>query len=1223
MKRSTLSLSPLILCRAQPSAKAQSFRKAEGKQAEKLVSKILGEDLASLPKGVDVGRFVDAAFQHANQTLIQTFTDPTARPAVSAVVLVPRGESELFIAGTGGYRIIAVSEAEARLLFPLDSPSDSSGRPRARLLGIDAAVKTHLLPASVANYHSLVTVPMELQAAWQSLKGSPQGLDRRLQDLIGSESVASSQLINLSGEAVPATASGRRKMVLAGMTVSVGVFAAMVGSHLLAPKSRPSTQLVLGEEMSLLADNSFTHIEELPVDAVDLAEHTKDIGTIIQTLEKMSEREDLMQQPEGTPGREAMLIELNHQLEHQLSDQKRLIKTYQEEIDTLQVEHASTSNLKEELERIRAESGDDAEKEALLSRAVLLEEMLQARENSVAKLREELDRQAESLQARDETHRQLITQLDSLCGEERARASHLEEIASLTERLTSADTEVANLRSDVDAAQLQLGENEEAMLSHVVQINELANQLSTSRTGLFETEQELAALKGEKVRLDQLEEEYIGFLDEYHSLKERSSNMESRMEEERTVAQQMSDALVLLQEQHATLQTRCDQLALECEAKDEGFATASTNFDLVEKAMTELETRCATLAQELSEAQERGQDRDALQEALVQTEEQRTTLQADLRAAREGHEALLADLDNAGELATENLRVAEALKELQARHVALQEDFDAQSQKAMLADEVAPLQERIAEMSASYATLEQAHADLVGVEDERLTLLEDEEQRRKVFQTAIGELQMKLQVSQTEMEELAVAHNVELQERDAAFARAEQERERIESMLSLLQAERSELEQSHAQLQAHASQLEQEVEQHGSAVVAAECDNRLLRAAYEQKVASLEELSAELKASGLASEERAAESRTHAAELQDALAIESEGHGKLQAQYGEMEENFKELQGKFITTTVRVEEAEQRLAMKKDENKDVMDQLVALTADHTALRDSYDHLTKREGELVKIVDSLREVEQALAVEEEKAIGLEQELSERAVLVASREEALAQHQKIEESLKGRLGEMTTAYEDAEQRLRELNHVLSRSTQEVEAFETRLAQVSSMNEEKDTLIHSAESAAEQLAGRVNDLQEVRQSLELEKAELAHHVDRLRHFEEDFAREHQLRMQKDELLTTLASTVQEQKAALNASELSRAAFAAEVERLRGMNNLPTGETYQASTTPKKPAPSRATVTRVHLVAPGETLDAIAQRYHRNADEIYQANREVIPGQSAVPEGTALIIP
>jgi len=56
---------------------------------------------------------------------------------------------------------------------------------------------------------------------------------------------------------------------------------------------------------------------------------------------------------------------------------------------------------------------------------------------------------------------------------------------------------------------------------------------------------------------------------------------------------------------------------------------------------------------------------------------------------------------------------------------------------------------------------------------------------------------------------------------------------------------------------------------------------------------------------------------------------------------------------------------------------------------------------------------------------------------------------------------------------------------------------------------------------------------------------------------------------------------------------------------------------------APKRGGVTRVHLVAPGETLEKIADRYQKEARDILNANKDLLSGNNQVNEGTALIIP
>ncbi len=123
----------------------------------------------------------------------------------------------------------------------------------------------------------------------------------------------------------------------------------------------------------------------------------------------------------------------------------------------------------------------------------------------------------------------------------------------------------------------------------------------------------------------------------------------------------------------------------------------------------------------------------------------------------------------------------------------------------------------------------------------------------------------------------------------------------------------------------------------------------------------------------------------------------------------------------------------------------------------------------------------------------------------------------------------------------------------------------------------------------------------------------------YRDEYEKEKQKRQHSEEMVQKLIAVLQEQKATLLKIEESRQALVAEL-----------GDTKQnfqqlAKTVAGK-KPEAANGNQTHTVAQGDTLSSIAARYYGSSkrwNDIYEANRDVIPNQNNLKPGTILAIP
>jgi len=185
---------------------------------------------------------------------------------------------------------------------------------------------------------------------------------------------------------------------------------------------------------------------------------------------------------------------------------------------------------------------------------------------------------------------------------------------------------------------------------------------------------------------------------------------------------------------------------------------------------------------------------------------------------------------------------------------------------------------------------------------------------------------------------------------------------------------------------------------------------------------------------------------------------------------------------------------------------------------------------------------------------------------------------------------------------------------------------------------------EKAIETLGNDKTKLASEQQNLKKELAEL----------QEKYNREYQIRIAQEALFGQLSETLQSQKESLKALEEARVKLTEElasanqdyVQHLKEVANVsksssmpiasisPATVTSQISAPAAKPTPTSELGTkmanqglqRAHIVGKGDTLSGISMQYYGTSkrwNEIYEANKEIIPNKNSIKAGTKLVIP
>ena len=190
---------------------------------------------------------------------------------------------------------------------------------------------------------------------------------------------------------------------------------------------------------------------------------------------------------------------------------------------------------------------------------------------------------------------------------------------------------------------------------------------------------------------------------------------------------------------------------------------------------------------------------------------------------------------------------------------------------------------------------------------------------------------------------------------------------------------------------------------------------------------------------------------------------------------------------------------------------------------------------------------------------------------------------------------------------------------------------LAQLTSEKAENERLLAAAQQRADETMARLQEVQEARlalgeqllqltqthESLLQEKEYLVAKVGQLEQYQEHYAKQREVSQEREDRLQKLAANMENWKRAVSSLESARAELTEE------LGDIQTARTQKRAS---RGSTELSSVTRIHLVSPGETLEAISERYYGSAgniDEILKANREAVREGGEVRVGTALIIP
>ncbi len=355
-----------------------------------------------------------------------------------------------------------------------------------------------------------------------------------------------------------------------------------------------------------------------------------------------------------------------------------------------------------------------------------------------------------------------------------------------------------------------------------------------------------------------------------------------------------------------------------------------------------------------------------------------------------------------------------------------------------------------------------------------------------------------------------------------------------------------------------------------------------------------------------------------AAEVTQEQFIALASRSELQeSQLGEYKQAIEELQGKVACgqqfeekcselTSLVTQLTEERTILS--ENAEVLQAL---------LMDQEGSLTSREEKMLELQGQLDFASETLAMTERALADEKEARSESEALMAA-----LQVGEQERTLK--LDETEGARAVLTQQIDELteSHRLLHSEKRI--LEARVELMDKELREKETKLAMIELEEQKLKDTAAIAEEARKVLQRENLGLGHKIAALEKVEQDYEKEHLLRRESDEMLGRLATNIAGWKEAVTSMEDSRKALAEELAELKAYQSSVLKGKVQK--TADRAAEKKPSVTRIHLVSPGETLEGIARRYYgttRKVNEIREANEDLLAEGQQVRVGTALVIP
>lgn len=352
--------------------------------------------------------------------------------------------------------------------------------------------------------------------------------------------------------------------------------------------------------------------------------------------------------------------------------------------------------------------------------------------------------------------------------------------------------------------------------------------------------------------------------------------------------------------------------------------------------------------------------------------------------------------------------------------------------------------------------------------------------------------------------------------------------------------------------------------------------------------------------------QRIQEIEAHLHDTQDLLALTEEEFCELRHRYEAEQAHTPQLEEECK----RLREAHSLSAQELSQSEQAQAELVA---ERTSLQEALHVERKRAEELIE----------KLAVADEKLSYQSQQLAKQQQLQKDQQTSL--HSALEEA---------SAFRSELVRLREALDLAHRERQKLEED---LSQAYLASQEGREELRRREKEYVRLQEEKQLAKEAHVALQQEQKALEKRVEQLLGFEERYHQELKLRQERDQMLVRLAANIQGWKEAVASLEESRSSLARELSEMREyQQNLISGRVEDAlkapSTQISQKSPSvasrenRSSVTNVHLVSPGETLESIARRYYGSSQrwrDIFNANRDALRSEDEIRVGMALIIP
>jgi hypothetical protein len=428
----------------------------------------------------------------------------------------------------------------------------------------------------------------------------------------------------------------------------------------------------------------------------------------------------------------------------------------------------------------------------------------------------------------------------------------------------------------------------------------------------------------------------------------------------------------------------------------------------------------------------------------------------------------------------------------------------------------------------------------------------------------------------------------------------------------MLEAELSAQQQLLEQQKVEMGALRSEVEEHSRLRADFLALSDLL-AEETTRVAELEALLEEQQTELISAVETVASQEQTIFEMQDQLVLARIEGEDLRTQQNDL---FGDAQGLRIALSEREATFDELL-----EQAQALEQLAAekdlqIAAEQARLEEVTLALTERERELGAYISQLR-VTEAQTQEHFAAIGL----------LEDGNAALLDQVQLLSSLNQEQEQMIAAATQQQIELETAKEQLNRAAQEKQFLEGVIADLREIEQEQQNKVEEVMTARVELSDQLMDVSRNHEDVLLEKEQLLVKINELENIQQLYEKERGMREDKEEMLARLAANLDGWRSAVGSLEQSRASLAKELAEIRAYKEAVAEawkETDKRAVAP--PPPERKGITRIHLVSPGENLEAIALRYYGTAaglEAIIEANRETLTETGAARVGTALVIP